>query len=402
VRVYLDHQAATPVLPEVTAAMEPFLREHFGNPSSLHQEGFAARDALATARQQVASMVGASAPEEIIFTGNGTEAVNLAIKGTAWANQQYGRHIVLSAIEHPAVAHSLRWLTDHGFSSTIVPVDPEGRVDPQAVKVAMRKDTILVCMHHANHDIGTIQRVRDISNLAAERSIPVFIDAIASAGWLPLNVESLGADLLAISPHRFYGPRGVGVLYRHRRARLQSLVHGGEQEQGFRAGTENVAAIVGAGVAAAIAEKELQTRERHTRALQIKTLSQLRQTVPFLKLNGPEPGPERHPANLNLSIEFAEGEALGLMLDVRGVAVATGSACVAKSERVPPVLAAIGLPERLARGNVLLSFGKENTEAELDQFAETFAKAVGALREMSPEWEDFQKGQPILPREKNI
>jgi len=180
--------------------------------------------------------------------GSGTEAVNLAIKGTVWANERRGRHIVLSAVEHPAIAQSVKWLCEHGFSSSVVPVDPEGRIDLDAIKAAVREDTILVCTHHANHDIGTIQQVRAIGDFTSERGIPLFVDAIASAGWLALNVEELRADLVAVSPHRFYGPKGVGLLYRHRRARVQSLVHGGEQEDGRRAGTENISAIVGAGI----------------------------------------------------------------------------------------------------------------------------------------------------------
>jgi cysteine desulfurase len=392
VRVYLDHQAATPILPEVRVAMEPFLEQNFGNPSSLHNEGFVARDAIAKAREQLAAFVGASSPEEIIFTGNGTEAVNLAIKGTAWANERHGKHIVLSAAEHPAVTQSVNWLAQHGFECSVVPVDSEGRISPEAVRSAVRQETTLICIHHANHDVGTIQEVRQISEFTGERGITLFVDAIATAGWIPLDVEALQADLVAISPHRFYGPKGVGVLFRHRRARVQSVVHGGEQEGGRRAGTENVPSIVGAGMAAEIAGKELSNRARYSRLLQQRVLTKIRETVPFMKLNGPEPGPHRHPANLNLSIEFAEGEALGLMLDVKGIAVATGSACVAKNQRIPPVLAAIGLPESLARGNVILSFGKDNTEAEVDHFVEIFAKAVLALREMSPEWDDFQKG----------
>ncbi len=377
--------------------MAPFLGDAFGNASSLHQEGFIARDALAKSREQIAAFLGARS-EEIIFTGNGAEAVNLAIKGAAWTGQSRGRHILLSAAEHPAVTQSVAWLSQHGFESSRVPVDSEGRINPEAVRQALRDDTILACVHHANHDIGTIQQIRRIAEVTAQRGIPLFVDAIASAGWLPVNVEELQADLLAVSPHRFYGPKGVGILYRHRRARVQSLIHGGEQEEGRRAGTENVAAIVGAGVAAEFAGKELPSREAHTRQLQQQVLRGIRERIAHTRLNGPEPGPERHPAHLNLSLDFVEGEALGLMLDVRGIAVATGSACVATRQRVPPVLAAIGLPERLARGNVLLSFGRDNTGCEADHFIEALAKAVAALREMSPEWEDFQKGliQPEL------
>jgi cysteine desulfurase len=385
VRIYFDHQSATPVLPEIVEAMIPFLSGRFGNASALHAEGFAARDALGKAREQVAAFLGAEAPEDIIFTGNGTEAVNLAIKGTAWANQRRGRHIVMSAAEHPATANSVKWLRESGFEASVVPVDAQGRIDPNAFGAALRDDTVLACIHHANHDIGTIQPVRELADIAADRGAVVFVDAIASAGWLPVNVRELGADLLAISPHRFYGPKGVGILYRHRRARIQSLIHGGEQEEGRRAGTENIPAIAGAGLACEIAGRNVAAREERTRALQARAWEGIRSRVEGLTLNGPEPGLERHPANLNISIASAEGEALGLMLDVKGIAVATGSACVTKENRIPAVLAAIGLPEALARGNVILSLGEENTPEEIDYFIDTFAEAVRKLREMSEE-----------------
>jgi cysteine desulfurase len=392
VRVYLDHQAATPVLPEVLEAMLPFQSEAFGNCSSLHAEGVAARAAVNKAREQLAEFIGASSPEEILFTGNGTEAVNLAVKGAAFANQRRGKHIVMTAAEHPAVTSSCAWLADFGFSTTSVPVDSEGRVEPGLIARAMRADTILVCVHHANHDIGTVQELDQIGGITSERGIPLFVDAVASAGWLPINVDKIRSDLLAFSPHRFYGPKGVGVLYRHRRARIVSLIHGGDQESGKRAGTENVPAIVGAGLAAEIAGHEAGSRAEHTRALQKKAFADIYPSVPHLKLNGPPPGPHRHPANLNVSVEFAEGEGLALMLDVKGFAIAAGAACVTKSMRVPPVLAAIGLPESLAKGNVIISFGRDNTEEEVDRFVEAFSKAVEKLREMSPLWDDFQRG----------
>jgi cysteine desulfurase len=386
VRVYLDHQSATPLLPEIAEAMAPYFSIHFGNASALHAEGFAARDAIGKAREQVTRFLGAESPENIIFTGNGTEAVNLAIKGTAWANQRRGRHIVLSATEHPAARRSVDWLCHAGFEATVLPVDSEGRIDPEQFRDSLRPDTILSCIHHSNHDIGTVQKVRELGTIAAERGVVFFVDAIASAGWLPLNVQDLGADLLAISPHRFYGPKGVGVLYRHRRARTQPLVHGGEQEEGRRAGTENVAAIVGSGLACEFAMRRTTERQAHTRGLQSRALAEILSRVAGVKLNGPAPGAERHPANLNVSVEGAEGEALGLMLDVKGVAVATGSACVSRENPIPPILAAIGLPESLARGNLILSFGEENTIQEINYFADTFEAAVRKLREMNAEF----------------
>ena len=380
--------------------MEPFFRERFGAPASLHQEGHTARQALSRAREQCAELLHAESPEDILFTGGGTEAVNLAVKGTAWANQKRGNHIILTEIEHPAIANSVAFLESHGFTATRLPVDPKGRISPEAVAEAMRPETILICVHHASHDLGTIQPIPEIGSLAAERGIPLFVDATASGGWLPIDPRTMNASLIALSPHRFYGPKGVGLLYRHRRARLTSLVHGGDQEGGFRAGTENLPAIVGAGVAAEHAARELPSRAQHAAALQNQCWTGL-QSVPYVRLNGPPPGPDRSPASLNISIEFIEGEALALALDVKGFAIASGPACVTKNLRVPPALKAIGLDEELARGNILLSFGRDNTPAHIDQFIHAATRMIANLREMSPLWEDFQRGlldSRITPR----
>jgi len=391
-RVYADHQGATPVLPEVLEAMHPYFSERFGNASSLHQEGHLAKEALAVARERMAHFLNAEASENIIFTGNGTEAVNLAIKGAFFANQKRGRHVVLSTIEHPAVTNSIKFLESLGSTVTKVAVDGEGRVDPESVRAAVRDDTILVCLHHANHDIGTIQPLEEIGAMLADRGILFFVDAIASAGWVSIDAQKWNAGLLAISPHRFYGPKGAGVLYRNRRARINALLHGGDQEDGRRAGTENIPAIVGSGLAAEIAGRELEKRAAHVRRLQESAWKCLSQNVEFIRLNGPLPGRERHPGNLNLSVEFVEGEGLALTLDMRGVALASGAACVTKSMRIPPVLEALGLDESLAKGNVLISFGKDNTVAEVEYLVNTFARTVSSLREMSPGWDEFQKG----------
>ena len=396
--MYLDHQTTTALLPEVREAMERVLG--FGVPASLHQEGHAARGALARAREQCAGLVNAESPENMIFTGGGTEAVNLAVKGAAWAGQKRGRHIVLTEIEHPAVANSVAFLESHGFTATRVGVDREGRVKPGEVAAAVREETILIAIHHASHDLGTIQPVKEIGEIAGERGIPMFVDATASGGWLPIDVVEMNASLVALAPHRFYGPKGVGVLYRNRRARLTNLVHGGDQEDGRRAGTENVAGIVGAGVAAEMASKELSARGEQTEKLQKQCWEGMR-GVEYVRLNGPEPGAGRSPVNLNMSIEFIEGEALALALDVRGFAIASGPACVQKNLRVPPALKAIGLSEELARGNVLVSFGARNTAEEVKAFVGAARKAIEDLRGMSPLWEDFQRGlldSEISPR----
>ena len=390
--VYLDHQAATPVLPEVLKAMRPFFGEAFGNPSSLHRHGLLARDALDKARRQMASFIHAESPEEIIFTSDGTEAANLAIKGAALANRRNGNHIVISATEHPAVMESARFLEGQGFSCTRVRVDGNGMINPADIAAAVTDKTILISVHHVNHETGAIEPVREIGALARERGILFFVDADASAGWLPVDVQEWGASLLSYSPHRFYGPKGVGVLYQNRRARLTQLMEGGDQENGRRAGVENVPAIVGAGVAAALAQRDLAARQTHCSRLQRRLWEGLRAQISHIKLNGPEPGPRRHPAMLNISTEFIEGEAQLLLCDMHGIAVASGSSCVSKSREISHELAAIGLEPALARANILLSLGRDNTEEDVDYFIETFPRIVAKLRALSPAWADFEKG----------
>ena len=393
-RVFLDHQAGTPVAPEVFEAMRPFFTEQFGNASSLHQQGLRARDVVATARGQVAKFINAGSPDEIIFTSDGTEAANLAVKGTAWANERRGNHIVVSAIEHPSVLGSVEFLEKHGFTVTRVRVDREGFANPDDVRAALTDKTTLIAVHHVNHDLGTIEPVAEIGRIAAERGIAFYVDAEASASWLPIDVRAMGATLLSFSPHRFHGPKGVGVLYRHRRAKLTSLLHGGAQEGGLRAGVENVPAIVGAGTAAEIALRELERRVAHTARLQQRLWDGLKSKVPRIKLNGPEPGARRVCANLNVSVECVEGEGLMLMLDMQGVAVASGASCASKALKISPVLEAIGLEHALALGSVILSPCADNTEEEIDYAVETIAKVASKLRGMSPQWVEKLAGEP--------
>ncbi len=385
-RLDFDAQSSTPVLPEVLAAMQPFWAEHWGNPSAPHHMGLRARDALDRARAQVAQFLHAGSPEEIIFTASGEEAINLAVKGTAWANQRRGRHIIATAIEHPAVAQSIEFLAQQGWTCSRVPVDAQGFVDPEAVRAAMTDQTILICVHHANHDIGTIEPIQAIGVIANERGIPLFVDATASAGWAPLDVQSLGVDLLALSPHRFYGPKGVGVLYRQRQARLVSLVHGGPQEGGRHAGLENVSGIVGAGVACEVAARELTQRTAHVSALQQKLWRGLSDVVPRLRWNGPLPGESRLPNNLHFSLAGVEGEAVLLRCDMKGLLIASGAACLGRSARLPAVLEAIGLDPAWGRGSLLMSLGKDNTEAEVAEVLRLFPAVVQTIREMSPTW----------------
>ena len=266
--IHLDHLITTKPLPEVFELMKPWLKERFGSVNALNQLGIEAREAIDEARFSLAKLINASNSEEIIFTSSGTEAINLAVKGSALANKRFGNHIITTNIEHPAVTGSVSWLEKQGFESTNINVDNQGRFDPNELAQSIRDNTVLVALHQANHDLGIIQPIAEVSTLTSERGIPLFIDATLSGGWLPIDVQQLGVDLLALAPHRFYGPKGVGVLYKKRRTPIESLIHGGMQENELRAGTENVAAIVGAGIASIRAISELDQRIIHTKKLQ--------------------------------------------------------------------------------------------------------------------------------------
>ncbi len=383
-RIFFDYQAGTPVRPEVFEAMRPWLTEHFGSTSSFHQQGLLARQALIEARTQVAEFLNAETPESIIFTSGGTEAVNLAIKGAALAGKRLGNHIVCSTAEHPAVSGSVAWLETQGFQATKVAVKSDGTIDPEAIRAALTDETILICLHHSNFDIGTVQPVKEITTVAAERGIPVFVDATFSAGWLPIDVQALGVQLLALSPSRFYGPKGVGVLYRNRRTPMQNILHGGVQEDGRRPGSENLPGIVGAGIAAALAQSEQPQRSAHVQALQEKLWQGLVKSVPELTFNGPAPSSHRHPANIHFSLAGLEGEAVVLRCDLKGIALHSGTACVTKALKTSPALAAIGQAPSLAKGALLLTLGQENTDEDVTRFLELFPGIVAELRELMP------------------
>jgi cysteine desulfurase len=391
--VYLDHQTTTRPLKEVVQAMIPYLEEDFGSPSSLHHFGLKVREGIAEAREKIARMINAESGDDLIITSGGTESANLAIKGFADANvRTKGNHIVVSAIEHPSVMNSVEYLAKHGFEVTQVPVDIIGRINPADVAAAITPKTALVAIHLVNHDIGTIQPVKEISKITSAKGIALYVDALAAAGWMPIDVQDLGAQLLSFSPHRFYGPKGIGVLYRNRKARVTSHIHGGVQEGGRRAGTENVPAIIGAGVAAEIAIKEMSARVEHVAKLQKRLYDGLWKHIQYIKLNGPEPGPLRICNTLNLSTEFIEGEGQLLLLDHVGIAVASGSSCVSKSLKVSHVLSAIKLDHALAQGNIIMSLGKDNTIEDVDYVIDTFSKIVDKLRNMSPMWKEFEEG----------
>ncbi len=388
-QIYLDHQSATPVLPEVLEAMSPFFSEAFGNPSSLHQQGAHAREAMSEARARIATLIHAESPDDIIFTSDGTESANLAVKGAAYAGERRGNHIVLSATEHPAVIHSVEFLEKRGFTSTRVKVDRDGLVNPADVRSAITDKTILIAVHLVNHDIGAILPIREIGDIAGREGIAFYVDAEAAAGWMPIDVQELGANLLSFSPHRFYGPKGVGILYRNRRARLAALLHGGAQENGWRAGIENVPAIVGAGMAADMARRDGNKWSEHCRGLQRRLWDGLKNAIPRLYLNGPDLGPKRVPNNLNISTEFIEGESQVLLCDMHGIAIAGSTSCVSKSLKVSHVLTAIGLSPEIAQSAIILSPGKDNTGEEMDYVTDSLSRIAARLRGMSPAWNDY-------------
>jgi cysteine desulfurase len=376
--IYFDHNATTPLHPDVWAAMRPFLSEGFGNPSSLHSEGRRARDAVEEARAQVAQLLGASAAE-IIFTSGGSEADNLAIVGGALARRQQGRHLITTQIEHPAVLGSCRFLEAQGFRVTYLPVNAAGVVDPDDLARALTDETILVSVMHANNEVGTIQPLRDCAALAHARGAWVHTDAVQSAGKIPTVVDDLGVDLLSLSGHKIYGPKGVGALYVRRGVALAPLITGGPQEQGWRGGTEAVAAIVGLGAAACLALADMPTEMARIAALRDRLEQGVLAAIPDVAVNGA--AAPRLATTTNLSFRDVDGQSLVVALDLRGVAASTGSACSSGSLEPSHVLIAMGLPAEWLRGAVRFSLGRSNTPQEVDALLELLPPMVARLRQ---------------------
>jgi cysteine desulfurase len=380
-KVYLDHASGTPIHPQVREEMLPYLKGVFGNPSSLHQFGQEAASAIEKARQRVAGLIGAE-PEEIIFTGNGSEANNFALKGIALAHQKRGKHLIVSSIEHFSVLHSAKTLEKWGFKVTYLPVDQYGLVDPLKVAKAVTEETILVSIMHANNEIGTIEPLEEISRVVKERKVYFHTDAIATTGIIPLDVGELGVDCLSLSADQFYGPKGAGALFLRKGTRIMPFLEGGIQEDGRRAGTENVPGIVGLGKAAELAKKEMEPRRRHLLFLRNKLINELPRRIEHLRING---HPElRLPNNVHVCIEFIEGESMLMLLDSQGIATSSGSACTSRALKVSHVLTAIGVPAAVAQGSLLFSLGKDNSEEDIDYLLETLPSVVQRLREMSP------------------
>lgn len=378
--IYMDHAATTPVRPEVLEAMLPYFSTQFGNPSSVYGWGRRAHQALDEARDTVGKLLGAKA-NEIIFTSGGSEGANLAIKGVAWAYQTKGKHIITSAIEHHAVLDAVLWLEKHGFEVTILPVDGDGFVSPAQVQEALRTDTILVSIMHANNEVGTIQPIKDIGAIVREHGAFFHTDAVQTAGVLDIDVEDLNVDLLSLSAHKFYGPKGVGALYVRKGVRLDSLIHGGAQERRRRAGTENVAGIVGLAKAFDLARLERHDENERLVRLRDRLIAGL-QTIPSTKVNGSLE--QRLPNNVNVCFQYIEGESMLLNLDLRGIAASSGSACTSGSLDPSHVLLAMGLTHEIAHGSLRLTLGRENTEADIDFVLQEVPAIVERLRNMSP------------------
>jgi cysteine desulfurase len=387
-KVYLDNASATPLLPEVREAMLPFLGEYFGNPSCLHDWGDAAREAMENARTEVAQLIGADA-EEIIFTASGTESNNFAIKGLALAQQNKGKHVVVSAIEHFSVLHSARTLEKWGFELSLVPVDKYGVVDPEDVRRSIRKDTVLVSIMHANNEVGTIESIKEIAKVTREKGVVLHTDAVATAGTIPVDVEELGIDALSLAGNQFYGPKGVGALWVRKGVRILPFLDGGVQEGGRRAGTENIPAIVGLGKAAELARMHMKARMERLSNLRDRLLTELPNKIDHVVVTGhPQ---NRLPGHASFCVEFVEGEAMLMLLNSQGIAVTSGSACTSRALKASHVLIAMGLPHALAQGSLLFSFGLDNTSEDVDYILEVLPPIVDRLRQMSPLYAKFTK-----------
>ncbi len=388
--VYADNAATTKLSPAVLEAMMPYLTEEYCNPSSLYRFGNHAKRAIEQARKEVADVLGAE-PFEILFTGGGTEADNWVKEIMRSLKARGKNHFITSAVEHHALLHSAQRLQKEGFEVTFIPVDREGQIDPEQVRAAIRPETGLVSIMFANNEIGTIYPIQEIGAICRQAGVLFHTDAVQAAGHLPINVKEMNIDLLSLSAHKFHGPKGVGAFYCRRGIPLPSLIDGGAQERGKRAGTENVAGIVGLGAALRLANEEMSETSARVSAMRDRLIDGILQTVPMCRLNGPRHN--RLPGNCNISFLGIEGESLLLRLDLAGIAASSGSACASSSLDPSHVLLAIGLPHEVAHGSVRLSLSDYNTEEDVDYILEKLPEIVSTLRSMSPLWEQIQKGQ---------
>ena len=380
-KIYLDYAATTPVHPDVLKAMLPYFTDAFGNPSSIHTCGQDAKLAVEDARTLLAALVGCK-DEEICFTGGGTEADNFALEGVAFANEKKGSHIITTAIEHHAVLETCRLLEKRGFNVTYLPVDKYGMVDPADLRKAIKKNTILISVMHANNEVGTVQPLAEIGRIAREAGVYFHTDAVQTVGHVPVDVNELGVDLLSMSAHKLYGPKGIGALYIRKGTRITPFLHGGGQERGRRAGTENVPGIVGLGKAAEIARREMDAEAVRLTGLRDKFIAELQKRIDQINLNGHPV--KRLPNNVNISVSFVEGEAMLLNLDMQGICASTGSACSSGNLKPSHVLLATGCSHTQAHGSLRFTLGKWTTEEELKKVLDVLPPIVKKLRAMSP------------------
>lgn len=382
--IYLDHAATTRVREEVVAAMLPYFTEYYGNASCTYDLGRVSRDALTTARGELAQVLGCR-PREVVFTAGGTEADNLAIVGAAMVLRDRGRHIITSAVEHHAVLHTVRALSTQGWRVTVLNVDETGRVDPADVEEAIAGDTVLVSVMHGNNEVGTLQPVREIGAICRARGVLFHTDAVQSFAHIPTDVNDLNADLLSLSAHKFYGPKGVGALYVKRGVKIAPIQHGGKQERGLRPSTENVAGIVGMGVAARLAADEMEPEAARQTGLRDRLIKRLL-ALPDVRLNGHPT--RRLPNNVNVSAAGVEGEALNLRMGLHGIGTSTGSACTTGSPTPSHVLTAMGIREPWLSGNLRMTLGRGTTEADIEACAKAYAEIVAELRAASPTYRE--------------
>jgi cysteine desulfurase len=380
-RIYLDHAATTPTHPEVVKAMLPYFTDTFGNPSSVYSCGQEAKAAVEEARIKTAELIGARS-EEIVFTSGGTEADNFALKGVAYANGHKGNHIITTSVEHHAVMEVCKFLGRRGFTITYLPVDKYGLVDPQDVKKVITDKTILISIIHANNEVGTIEPISEIGEIAKEAGVYFHTDAVQAVGHIPVNVDKLKVDLLSISAHKLYGPKGVGALYIRKGTKLAPLMHGGGQEKMRRAGTENVPAIVGLGKAVELAWQEMDKEAERLAGLRDELIKGLMEKVDHVQLNGHPT--RRLPNNIHVSVDFVEGESMLLNLDLEGIYASTGSACSSASLEPSHVLLALGLSPDQAHGSVRFTLGRENSEEDIERVLDVLPGIIAKLRAMSP------------------
>lgn len=387
-KIYFDNAATTPVRKEVVDAMLPYFTENFGNPSSVYQIAQINKKAVDDSRETIAKAIGAQA-NEIFFTSGGSEADNWAIKGIALAHKNKGNHIITTKIEHHAVLHTCEFLEKNGFEVTYLDVDENGMVHPEDVEAAIKETTILISIMYANNEIGTINPIKEIGAIAKAHKIPFHTDAVQAVGQVRIDVKDENIDLLSLSGHKINGPKGMGVLYIRRGLKIENLIHGGAQERGRRAGTENVAGIVGLAKAMEIAYTDFDVKIEKMTALRDKLIKGLLENIPYTKLNG-------HPTmrlanNSNIGVEYVEGESLLLLLDMNGIAGSSGSACTSGSLDPSHVLLAIGVPHERAHGSIRFTLGSQNTEEEIDKVIEVMPGIVQRMRDMSPLWEEVVK-----------